>query len=121
MPVAVGDSGIRSSPALGCSQRLSGLPFPSWTPRARVSPVVAVSAAMLGPAAIRLCDVRRTMASSLEILARRIRQVGIAWAAEDESAARAELRTLAAAANLLATMDPVADQLADRAPSEDRS
>ena len=46
-------------------------------------------------------------ASSLETLAQRVRQVGRAWAAEDETAARSELQALAAEAMLLARMHPL--------------
>ena len=46
-------------------------------------------------------------ASSLETLAQCVRQVGRAWAAEDETAARAELRMLSAEAGLLAAMEPL--------------
>jgi len=46
-------------------------------------------------------------ASSVEILADRVRAVGRAWKASDEPAARQELRTLAAEAQLLAAMYPL--------------
>jgi hypothetical protein len=46
-------------------------------------------------------------ASSVEILAERVRSVGRAWRAEDEAAARAELQALATEATLLSRMAPL--------------
>jgi hypothetical protein len=53
-------------------------------------------------------------ASSVAILARRVREVGRAWQVGDEPAVRAELRMLSAEAGLLASMEPLRPQLLDR-------
>jgi hypothetical protein len=51
--------------------------------------------------------VRRREASSVDMLAQRVRAVGHAYRAGDECATRAELRLLSSEAQLLAAMSPL--------------